>query len=247
MLKIKRTTIRIYESKTHKVLHDKTFCYVDDTFILNELKFLTVRYKSYIYELHCSICCEHDFASGFVFCNDVQSREDLVILLTDALKKIDKKERDLMFKDINNRRINTRKEVEKQMSQLYFRRNYNDYIPIGTAARGTDVHTIYAGESHTIHAGKLDIPANMPKITKVIIKYPATIVFFDDNTKVVVKCQEDDIFDPEKGVAIAVMRKVYPKTYGDSLREWCQTNEATIAEAFDKANKSIKNLGKKMK
>ena len=127
------------------------------------------------------------------------------------------------------------------MSKICFRNNtsWDDCLPIGTAAGGID--------SHTIYAGKLDIPESMPKITKVIVKYPATIVFFDDKTKVVVKCQDDDVFDPEKGIAIAVMRKVYPKTYGDILRKWSLTDETTIAKAFDKMNKSVKRLGKKMK
>ncbi len=45
-------------------------------------------------------------------------------------------------------------------------------------------------------------------ITDVIFNDPATIVFWSDGTKTVVKCCENDIFDKEKGLAMAVCKKV---------------------------------------
>lgn len=47
-----------------------------------------------------------------------------------------------------------------------------------------------------------------PTIKKVIFNDPATIVMWSDGTKTVVKCGENDIFDPEKGVAMACMKKL---------------------------------------
>ena len=44
-------------------------------------------------------------------------------------------------------------------------------------------------------------------IKKVIFNDPATIVFWNDGSKTVVKCQEGDIFDPEKGLAMAISMK----------------------------------------
>lgn len=53
-----------------------------------------------------------------------------------------------------------------------------------------------------------------PQIKKVIFSDPATIVFWEDGTKTVVKCEEGEKFDPEKGVAIALAKKVlYSKDY----------------------------------
>ena len=43
-------------------------------------------------------------------------------------------------------------------------------------------------------------------ITKVIFNDPATIVFWKDGTKTIVKCQEGTSFDPEKGLAMAISR-----------------------------------------
>ena len=43
--------------------------------------------------------------------------------------------------------------------------------------------------------------------TKVIFNPPATIVFWTDDTKTVVKCGENDDFDPEKGLVMAITKK----------------------------------------
>ena len=45
------------------------------------------------------------------------------------------------------------------------------------------------------------------RFKKVIFNNPATIVFWDDGTKTVVKCGDDDVYDPEKGVALCFMKK----------------------------------------
>lgn len=42
---------------------------------------------------------------------------------------------------------------------------------------------------------------------KVIFNDPATIVIWSDGTKTVVKCQPEDVFDPEKGLALCYMKK----------------------------------------
>lgn len=56
-------------------------------------------------------------------------------------------------------------------------------------------------------------------ISKVISHDPATIVFWKDGTKTVVKCQEGDTYDLEKGILYAIIRKVYGegRNYTDVL------------------------------
>jgi hypothetical protein len=49
----------------------------------------------------------------------------------------------------------------------------------------------------------------MPKIEKVIFNPPATIVQWKDGTKTVVKCQDDDEFDWEKGLAMAYVKRAF--------------------------------------
>ena len=51
----------------------------------------------------------------------------------------------------------------------------------------------------------------MPReaITKVIFNDPATIVFWSSGDKTVVKCCENDVYDPEKGLAMAICKYVF--------------------------------------
>lgn len=51
-------------------------------------------------------------------------------------------------------------------------------------------------------------------IENVIFNDPATIVFWTDGSKTVVKCQPGEIFDPEKGLAMAISKKVLGNDYG---------------------------------
>lgn len=52
------------------------------------------------------------------------------------------------------------------------------------------------------------------KIKDVIFNDPATIVFWTDGSKTVVKCQKGETFDPEKGLAMAISKKVLGNDYG---------------------------------
>lgn len=45
------------------------------------------------------------------------------------------------------------------------------------------------------------------KPTKILIQGTATIVWWSDGTKTIVKCQKGDKMDPEKGIAMCVMKK----------------------------------------
>lgn len=49
-------------------------------------------------------------------------------------------------------------------------------------------------------------------IRKVIFNNPATIVFWNDDTKTVVKCGKRDTFDCEKGIALAIAKKALGNT-----------------------------------
>lgn len=59
-------------------------------------------------------------------------------------------------------------------------------------------------------------------IKKVTFNGPATIVFWTDGTKTIVKCMEDEEFDPEKGLAMAICKRLYGgkfhKTFKDAIK-----------------------------
>lgn len=44
-------------------------------------------------------------------------------------------------------------------------------------------------------------------IKKVYFNDPVTVVLWADGTKTIVRCGEDDIYDPEKGLAMAISKK----------------------------------------
>lgn len=58
--------------------------------------------------------------------------------------------------------------------------------------------------------GRYVLSANFgsSSIKNVIFNDPATIVFWSDGTKTVVKCHGED-FDPEKGLAMAISKKIF--------------------------------------
>lgn len=58
----------------------------------------------------------------------------------------------------------------------------------------------------------------VPEIERVIFHEPATIVFWNDGTKTVVKCMNGELFDEEKGIAMAFMKKLYGKGYMNKIR-----------------------------
>ena len=55
---------------------------------------------------------------------------------------------------------------------------------------------------------------------RVVFNGPATIAFYPDGTKTVVKCQDGEPFDAEKGVAPAILKKLYGGgKYNNVLRD----------------------------
>lgn len=71
------------------------------------------------------------------------------------------------------------------------------------------------------------------EIKKVIFNEPATIVFWGDGTKTVVKCSKDDEFDPEKGLAMAIAKKFFGNEngYSKNIKKW--------TDKYEEANISI--------
>ena len=57
-------------------------------------------------------------------------------------------------------------------------------------------------------------PEERPAPINVIFNYPATIVFWGDGDKTVVKCAEGDVYSEYAGLAIAMLKKY---TSGDNV------------------------------
>ena len=76
-------------------------------------------------------------------------------------------------------------------------------------------------------------------LKKVIYNDPATIAFWSDGTKTIVKAQPGDIFDPEKGLAMVVVKKACGNkgNYYNGFKRWLPKNQVDNEEIIYKPEK----------
>lgn len=82
------------------------------------------------------------------------------------------------------------------------------------------------------------------RIKNVIFNGPATIVFWNDKTKTVVKAQDEE-FDPEKGLAMAVTKKCFGNkgNYYYIFKKWVDESKAVDNKVPEyNQNRYIKNV-----
>lgn len=125
----------------------------------------------------------------------------------------------VMEEDKNKRAIEAinniygyKKEENIMPPKTYF--NYNNFDHIVPPQRVKDQSRHRMIQTMEILLGIKDVKFNDP----------ATIVFWDDGTKTVVKCQKGDKFDPEKGLAMAIVKKQCGHNNGyfnEIFKKWC--------------------------
>lgn len=69
-----------------------------------------------------------------------------------------------------------------------------------------------------------------PEIKDVIFNNPATIVFWEDGTKTVVQTRDGDVYDPEKGLAMAISKKMFGNKheYYNVFKHWLKKVPETM-------------------
>ncbi|MBR6641155.1 MAG: hypothetical protein IKL08_03060 [Clostridia bacterium] len=67
-------------------------------------------------------------------------------------------------------------------------------------------------------------------ISKVIFNRPATIILWTDGSKTIVKCAEDEIYDAEKGFAMAVCKKLFGGDFKKVFKEFVPEEEEYISK-----------------
>lgn len=82
------------------------------------------------------------------------------------------------------------------------------------------------------------IPKN--SIKDVIFNPPATIVMWKDGSKTVVKAQNDETFDPEKGLAMAIAKKALGNqgNYFETIKKYTETYKPVKQEVVSDVSKS---------
>ena len=93
-------------------------------------------------------------------------------------------------------------------------------------------------------------------IDKVIFNPPATIVFWLDGTKTVVKCKEGEEFSEWAGIALCLAKKLYGPNFHKIFKAHCSdpektvnnmTNEEITKAAYDEVSVSVEEAIKSVK
>lgn len=94
----------------------------------------------------------------------------------------------------------------------------------------------------------------VPEIEKVIFREPATIVMWLDGTKTVVKCGENDGFDPEKGLAMAIAKKALGNkgNYYNTFKKWLPEEDEeslypSLGECLENIRSGIQGVTERIK
>lgn len=97
----------------------------------------------------------------------------------------------------------------------------NKYYRFADAYADSASSAIFALIKKAQDAQNAILVANAFKVKNVIFNPPATIVFWVDGTKTVVKAQ-NETFDPEKGLAMAFARKALGNkhSYYDTIKRY---------------------------
>ena len=139
------------------------------------------------------------------------------------------------------------------MSTMLSEKMYNmymnsSYVEGGISTRNVATSAINNASISTSSTRKVEYNAmwKRTKIKNVIFNDPATIVFWSDGTKTVVKCGENDIYDPEKGLAMAVSKKCLGtnkshSNYMDEFKKWLPKEEE-LSNPIEDVVDSIKKV-----
>ena len=165
-------------------------------------------------------------------------------LIEDSLNRMP----ELIIRDSYNRWVSRHKLPNLRLDELAYildqvKRKYNlEIVDCGVAS----VSNLWLKPNTT----------KLPEIKDVIFNEPATIILWADGTKTVVKCQEGEGYDPEKGMAMAISKKALGNkgNYCEVFKKWLSEEEEVndgrvssndLRKAFDEFAKAAKkhNIG----
>ena len=122
--------------------------------------------------------------------------------------------------------LNDSKDAKELAMSRYLRYKNNGYKKEVTKYCSNDIITTEAVFNSTRTTQTV-----IPKIKDVIYNDPATIVFWEDGTKTVVKCEFSKRFDPEKGLAMAFSKKMFGNkgNYYNVFKKWLPDEKPNTA------------------
>ena len=142
-----------------------------------------------------------------------------------------------------------------QMPELIIKDCYNRWVSrhkLQPNLRHDELASILEQAKRNYNLEIVDCSPNttkLPKIKDVIFNEPATIVMWSDGTKTVVKCQEGEGYDPEKGMAMAISKKALGNkgNYCEVFKKWLPEEEVEMERdpigVFERFKKTMDGLG----
>lgn len=106
------------------------------------------------------------------------------------------------------------------------------------ALLNSEAHTTLKDLHKSVY-GMTSMSTDTVFMIRVIYNDPATIAFWSDGTKTIVKAQPGDIFDPEKGLAMAIVKKACGNkgNYYNSFKRWLPKDPVGNEEIIYKPEK----------
>lgn len=144
---------------------------------------------------------------------------DFVVLYEENLHIIDMK-----FLGLENW-ICKMAERAKRYIEYKIKREVNGIYGLSAIKEKENTMPINNSNEFKVTLNGLYVMPSITEIEKVIFNDPATIVFWKDGTKTVVKVKPGEKFDKWTGLAMASMKKIYGKKFHSLFRRWCDTKE----------------------
>lgn len=82
------------------------------------------------------------------------------------------------------------------------------------------------------------------EIKNVYFNDPVTVVMWNDGTKTIVRCSENDFYDPEKGLAMAIVKKAYgnDSKFHKIFKKWLPDEDAAETSGIDEFFENLRNM-----
>lgn len=139
----------------------------------------------------------------------------------------------------------TKKDIEYMKKDIEYMKNYIKTIKESKKYLNErfGLASIERKEYNKMYKNKSPRQKALERIKKVIFNDPCTIVFWNDGTKTVVKCGEDDIFDPEKGLAMAISKYFFDNQgyFNDVFKKFIP-EEKELEMSATQRKESLKNI-----
>lgn len=95
--------------------------------------------------------------------------------------------------------------------------------------------------TNDIYTTKEAVKIMRNSIKKIIFNDPATIIIWGNGDKTIVKCGEGEIYDPEKGMAMAIAKHFLGDkgNYYETFKKWLPKEHETVKESKSNTERFI--------